>query len=68
VWNDENYQLIQYIIDDEDSLKISKYCCEYRATRREEFAELLMGNGCSSVTWKFPDETEFYQPIVIARK
>ena len=68
VWNGENYQLTQYIIDDEDSLKISKFVCEYRAVRREELTDLLLSNGCSEVVWKFPEETGFYQPIVTARK
>ena len=68
VWNGENYQLTQYIIDDEDSLKISKFVCEYRAVRREELTNLLLSNGCSEVVWKPPEETGFYQPIVTARK
>ena len=68
VWNGENYQLTQYIINDEDSLKIGKFVCEYRAVRREELTNLLLSNGCSEVVWKFPEETGFYQPIVTARK
>uniref|UniRef100_UPI004057641B hypothetical protein n=1 Tax=Agathobacter sp. TaxID=2021311 RepID=UPI004057641B len=32
VWNDENYKLTQYIVDDEESLQVSKFECEYRAT------------------------------------
>ena len=68
VWNGDNYQLTQYIINDEDSLKISKFVCEYRAVRREELTNLLLSNGCSEVVWKFPEETGFYQPIVTARK
>lgn len=67
-WDGDNYRLIQYIIDDEDTLQISKFACEYRATRRAEMTELLMANGCSEVTWLFPEETGFYQPIVVARK
>ena len=68
VWNDENYKLTQYIIDDEETLQVSKFECEYRATRREEITKLLFAHGCSKVEWKFPDETGFYQPIVVARK
>ena len=68
VWQGENYSLTQYIIDDEETLHISKFACEYRATRREELTKLLLDNGCSEADWKFPDETGFYQPIVIARK
>ncbi len=67
-WNGDNYKLIQYIIDDEDTLQISKFECEYRATRREEMTNLLIANGCSEVVWMFPEETGFYQPIVIAKK
>ncbi len=67
-WNDDNYKLIQYIIEDDKSLKISKFECEYRAVRREELTEMLSFQGCSNVEWKFPEETGFYQPIVIAKK
>ena len=67
VWSGDNYNLTQYIINDEETLQISKFECEYRATRREELTKLLLESGCS-VDWKFPDETGFYQPIVIARK
>ena len=67
-WKDDNYKLIQYIVDDGDSLQVSKFECEYRATRREEMTKLLLTYGCSKVEWKFPEETGFYQPVVIARK
>ena len=68
VWSGENYQLTQYMIDDEEDLQISKFVCEYRATRREELTNLLQSNGCGQVLWKSPEETGFYQPIVIATK
>lgn len=68
VWKDDNYKLTQYIIDDEENLQVSKFECEYRATRRAEMTELLHAYGCSNVEWKFPDEIGFYQPIVVARK
>ena len=68
VWNGDNYHLTQYIIDDEDTLTVSKFECEYRATRREELTRLLLSHGCSKVNWLFPDETGFYQPIVAAWK
>lgn len=67
-WDGDHYRLIQYIIDDENSLQISKFACEYRATRREELTDLLLANGYRNVVWKFPEETGFYQPIVIAKK
>jgi len=67
-WENNNYRLIQYIIDDEGALRVSRFECEYRATRREELTGMLTASGCSRVTWKFPQETGFYQPIVIAGK
>ena len=67
-WEGDNYRLIQYIVDDEDTLQVSKFECEYRATRRQEMTDLLMANGCSEVVWMFPEETGFYQPIVVAKK
>lgn len=67
-WRGDNYHLVQYIIDDQDSLQVSKFECEYRAVRREELTSLLRSCGCSGVVWKFPEETGFYQPIVIAEK
>ncbi|MBR4548412.1 MAG: methyltransferase domain-containing protein [Oscillospiraceae bacterium] len=68
VWNGNHYRLTQYIVDDEEKLQISKFECEYRAVRREELTNLLKSNGCGEVAWKFPEETGFYQPIVVARK
>lgn len=67
-WTDDRYKLIQYIIDDETSLEINKFECEYRATPRAELTNLLLSNGFSSVQWKFPNETGFYQPIAAAIK
>ncbi len=67
-WEGEHYRLIQYIIDDEETLQLSRFVCEYRAVRREELTALLTACGCRSVTWLFPEETGFYQPIVVAKK
>ena len=67
-WCDDIYKLIQYIIEDEETLKTSKFECEYRAVRRDELTNILLSNGCSNVMWKFPEETGFYQPVVIAKK
>ena len=67
-WKDDHYRLIQYIIDDGDTLQTSRFECEYRATPREEITGLLLEAGCDDVKWLFPEETGFYQPIVIAKK
>ena len=67
-WEGEHYRLVQYIIDDGADLQISKFQCKYRATRRREITELLEACDCTGVQWLFPEESGFYQPIVIARK
>ncbi|MCH5142151.1 MAG: class I SAM-dependent methyltransferase [Clostridiales bacterium] len=67
-WFGENYKFTQYIIDDENSLSIGKFDCEYRAVKREELTQHLLSCGFTKVEWKFPEETRFYQPIVIAIK
>ena len=67
-WKGDNYELTQYIIEDEKTLKVSKYNCEYRAVKRQELTNLLLESGFSEVKWLFPTETGFYQPIVVAKK
>lgn len=62
-WEGENYRLTQYIVEDENTLQTGRFVCEYRATRREELANLLLAAGCREVLWKFPEETGFYQPM-----
>ena len=67
-WVGENYRFIQYVIRDEDSMQVSRFESEYRATKREEITELLHKYGCASVVWRMPEQTGFYQPVVLARK
>ena len=67
-WSGERYKLVQYIIDDSETLEVSKFECEYRATTRDELTALFLSSGCKDVLWLFPEESGFYQPIVIARK
>ncbi|MBQ6075454.1 MAG: class I SAM-dependent methyltransferase [Lachnospiraceae bacterium] len=67
-WSGENYKLIQYILDDGKELRAVRSACEYRAVRREELTELLLSNGCREAVWIFPEDTGFYQPVVIVRK
>jgi len=67
-WTQNNYKLTQYIINDEDSLQVSKFECEYRAVCRQELTDLFLACGCHRVDWLLQKDTGFYQPIVIARK
>ena len=57
-----------FLDGDADALQVSKFDCEYRCVRRDELTKLLLDCGCSRVDWKSPEETEFYQPIVIAKE
>lgn len=66
-WKGDCYKLVQYIIDDEKSLDVIKFECEYRAVLRDELTNILISNGCN-VIWQYPEQTGFYQPIVIAKK
>lgn len=67
-WEEDCYTLTQYIIDDDSQLAVSKFTCQYRATTREELTNLFLSCGCRKVTWHFPEETGFYQPIIVVRK
>ena len=67
-WEGDRYRLIQYIIEDEGKPRTEKFACEYRATRREELTGLFEAAGCRSVRWLMPEQTGFYQPIIMARK
>jgi len=67
-WDGDRYRLIQYLIDDEGEPRVSRFECEYRAVRREALTKLLLAAGCSEAVWMPPEETGFYQPIVVARK
>ena len=67
-WTGDIYNFTQYVIDDEGTPRVGKFECAYRAVRRSELTALLRENGCGAVRWKMPEETGFYQPIVLAGK
>ncbi len=67
-WQGRNYRLIQYLIEDEGAPEVRRFECEYRAVLREELTALLLDAGCRRVDWKFPEETGFYQPVVLAMR
>ena len=66
-WVGDNYRLTQYIIDDGDELSVSRFPCEYRAVRRAELTALFEDCGCRC-EWLMPEDSGFYQPIMVARK
>lgn len=67
-WEGDIYSLVQYIIDDGDALGVSRFACRYRATRREELTGLLRSAGFRQVKWLLPEESGFYQPLMVAVK
>lgn len=67
-WKGDRYKLVQYIIEDGADVTVSRFECEYRATRRQELTELFLSKGCRKVNWLFPEETGYYQPIITVRK
>jgi hypothetical protein len=38
----------------------------YRAVQREKVTAILASNGFADIRWLFPNESGFYQPIVVA--
>ena len=50
------------------SMNIIQTFYDSLATRREELSESFLAAGCEEAVWKFPEDTGFYQPIVIAKK
>ncbi len=47
--------------------KILEYTGQYRALRRQELTQLLSEAGFTDIRWLMPQETSYYQPIVICR-
>lgn len=54
VWNGDNYQLTQYIIDDEENLQIGKFVCEYRAITIEMRIKAAVRKGCRWFLREYP--------------
>ena len=67
-WEGDCYRLTQYIIADEEKTNAEKFECKYRAVQRAELTRLFISCGFKSAVWKFPDETGYYQPVMVARK
>ena len=58
--------IIQTFYDDL-ATQYDKLFLDWTATTREQ-AALLDAHGCRHVTWLSPEESGFYQPIVVAKK
>ena len=69
-WLDrERYAVHLYITVEEDGTwRSHHFVSEYRALLREELTADLEGAGFARVRWLMPEESKFYQPIVMAMK
>lgn len=72
VWDwldDERYAVHLYItIEDNDAWRSHHFAAEYRCLLREELTAALQAVGLEHVRWLMPEESGFYQPVVIANK
>lgn len=69
-WADDlsSYKLNMYFTQHiGDTITTQCFPSEYRALRRDELISVLKQVGFSDITWLMPDESGYYQPIVIAR-
>jgi len=66
-WDDDVYDLTQYIVEDTDDLKIHKFTSVYRAITRTELTSVFNAAGFRDIKWLMPENSGFYQPIMIAK-
>lgn len=69
-WLDaDRYAVHLYItIEDNAAWRSHHFASEYRCLLREELTAALKAAGLDEVRWLMPDESRFYQPVVIAKK
>ena len=71
----ERYAVSQFIVRDGragDAAEVALWTArsvrtEYRALRRAPLTAALQAAGFVAVTWRMPEETGFYQPVVVAQ-
>ena len=67
--NTNVYKVSQFIIrNSEGQWQTTCATTEYRAILRRELTNVLEQTGFSQIKWLMPDESGYYQPIVLARK
>jgi len=67
-WQDERRYTFHMYITRETSAGWANFhgASAYRAVLRDEITGILESCGFTNVRWRFPTESGFYQPIVIA--
>lgn len=56
------------LLKSETGWKTQSYKTEYRAIQREELSSFLKQAGFTNVEWSMPNNSSYYQPIVIAHR
>jgi glycine/sarcosine N-methyltransferase len=67
-WQDERRYMFHMYITKETSSGWANFhgASAYRAVLRDEITGILESRGFTNIRWRFPSESGFYQPIVIA--
>jgi SAM-dependent methyltransferase len=67
-WQDERRYMFHMYITKETSSGWANFhgASAYRAVLRDEITGILDSRGFTNIRWRFPSESGFYQPIVIA--
>jgi SAM-dependent methyltransferase len=63
-----SYRVHQFILKEEGGWQTTHHAGQYRALLRDELAGALRQAGLIEVRWLEPNESSYYQPVVIARK
>jgi SAM-dependent methyltransferase len=48
--------------------RAAEHAARYRAWRRDELGELLTAAGFEDITWQMPDQSGYFQPVVLAER
>lgn len=69
-WIDESAYVLHLHITVQDSggWRAHHFVSEYRCVQRAELTKALEGAGFEEVRWLMPNESGFYQPLVLARR
>lgn len=69
-WIDQRRYVFHLYItrETQDGWEAQHYVSSYRAILRDELSEILKRAGFIDIRWFLPDESGFYQPIVITRR
>jgi glycine/sarcosine N-methyltransferase len=69
-WRDDVLYLLRHfmLLRRDEGWMAQEFQVPYRAWTRGELSELLCAVGFTSVRWLMPEQTQFFQPIVLARR